>query len=121
MKKIILALAFIAMPTTAILANNGYSLQNLTASTKLVSDSQIEKFFKAESFLKISKTFNVKKENFDIKTAEIIKINETLNLIRLKVNNESRVDYVTLMPNNDIVLYEKNAYKSEWKRKHRTI
>ncbi|MEC3875584.1 hypothetical protein [Chryseobacterium salviniae] len=39
-------------------------------------------------------------------TVQVIKINETSNLVRLKVNKGDRIDYVMLMPNN-IVLYEK--------------
>lgn len=106
MKKIILALAFVAMPTVTVLANIN-SQENLIFSPKSVPDSQIEKFFNSESFSKISKNFNVKKENFDLKTTEVIKIDETSNLIRLKVNNGSRIDHIMLMPNNSIVLYEK--------------
>lgn len=106
MKKIILALAFVAMPTMTIVANLN-SKKDIVLSKKSVPTTQIEDFFKTESFLKISKNFNIKKENFDLKTTEVIKINETSNLIRLKVSNGSRIDYVTLMPYNNAVLYEK--------------
>lgn len=106
MKKIILAFALITMPTITVVANIN-SKKDIVLSKKSVPTNQIEDFFKTESFLKISKNFNIKKENFDLKTAEVIKINETSNLIRLQVCNGSRIDYVTLMPYNTVALYEK--------------
>ena len=95
------------MPTMNVLANYGDPQQNLIHSTASVTNPQIEEFFKTESFSKISVNFSVNRENFDLNNSEIIKINESSNLIRLRVNNGLRIDYVILMPNNSAVLYEK--------------
>ncbi|MEC3875583.1 hypothetical protein [Chryseobacterium salviniae] len=62
MKKIILTLALLSMPAITILANSTNIKQNIIPSTKLTSYSQIELFFKGNSFSKISNVFNVKKK-----------------------------------------------------------
>jgi len=105
MKKILFALLLLLMPSTTILAslNNNESLGNSETSI----NTQVEEFFKTEKFSKLSKLFNINKENFDLNQIETIKVDETSNLNRLKVYSQHRVDYVTLMPNNSFALYEK--------------
>lgn len=109
MKKIILLLllAFISMPTVNVLASNTIDQKNFDIVLKSATNSKIENFFNTESFLKISKNFNIKKENFDLKNVEIIKVDDNSSLIRFAINNNDRIDYVMIMPNN-AVLYEKS-------------
>ncbi len=90
---------------------NTVSLKNFEKETKL--DPQVDEFFKTESYSKISKQFNISKQNFDLKNIEIFKITDKSNMIRIKVQNENRVDFITLMPNNTVVLYEKTLLNEE--------
>ncbi|SDL58540.1 hypothetical protein [Chryseobacterium taihuense] len=112
MKKIILTLALIAIPVSSILANKLNTKDNLNTSKVLNKDSQVEDFFKSESFSKISKNFNVEKENFDLKNVEIIKADDSSNLVRIQVINGLSVDYLMLLPDNTAI-YEKTLLSDD--------